>query len=328
MTEQKDETIKMYYPESTKEILTQAVEQNLPVLMVGETGTGKTSFIREIAKQQGRNLTRVNLTGQTGVDDFIGKYLANESGTYWIDGSLTACMKNGDWIVLDEINMALPEILAKMHSLLDDDRKITINEKDGEIVKPHPNFRIFATMNPSDEYAGTKELNRAFLSRFPVIIDVDYSDNEQMILVERTGIEEKIAGQLVELAKEVRSQKMNGKLSTIISTRDLIYCSMLIKMGNKKDNAIRYSILNKFPKDEQGALTQLISIITGGEIKIGRKTIRINGYEDLIKMNEEQTKKIASLQRANRERNAEYERRLTERDKLITELRNPPAKAK
>ncbi len=258
----------MYQQGNLKSILEKAVSLNLPVLLVGETGVGKTAFIRELARENKKDLVRLNLTGQTGIDEFIGKFLANDKGTYWIDGSLTNAMKKGQWIVLDEINMALPEILAKLHSLLDDDRKIVINEKDGEEVYPHDDFRIFATMNPSDEYAGTKELNRAFLSRFPIVLDVDYSDKEKQILMDRTSIDEATADTLVAIGREIRDRKYNGQVSSICSTRDLLYCSQLYMAGVDLSYAIQASILNKFPRDEANALDKMIGVITGNKIKV------------------------------------------------------------
>jgi len=53
-------------------------------------------------------LRRVNLNGATTVDEFLGKLLINEQGTYWSRRSGDA-MLSGDWILLDEINACLPE---------------------------------------------------------------------------------------------------------------------------------------------------------------------------------------------------------------------------
>lgn len=260
--------MKIHIKDEQKRIIEHAIQQNMAILLIGNTGTGKTATIRQLAEDRGIELTRINLTGQTGVDDIIGKYLVNEKGTYWIDGLLTQAMKNGNWVVLDEINMALPEILSKLHSLLDDDRQIVLNEKDGEIVKPKEGFRVFATMNPSDDYAGTKELNLAFLSRFGSVLNFEYADTEGDIIVEQSGIEAETAEMLVGLAKESRQNKKDGKLSYVISTRDLIYCSTLVKQGLPIELAIETSIINKFPLTEQTAVAKLFSLMTDGKITI------------------------------------------------------------
>jgi midasin len=48
--------------------------------------------------------------------------------------------------------------------LLDDNRELFIPEQQTHI-KPHKNFRIFATQNPAS-YSGRKTLSRAFRNRF------------------------------------------------------------------------------------------------------------------------------------------------------------------
>jgi len=250
--------------------------------LVGDTGTGKTTLIRELARESGKDLIRINLTGQTGVDDLIGKHLANKNGTYWIDGLLVDAMKKGRWVVLDEINMALPEILAKLHSLLDDDHQIVLTEKEGEIIHPHPDFRFFATMNPDDEYAGTKELNKAFLSRFPVVLHVNYSEQEEKIIAEQGGVDDVTAKVLVRVAHEIRAAKAKGMLSYTCSTRDIIYCANLIKNGLDRAVAIETSLVNKAVTEERGAISKIIELITSEVIKVDNGQ-QFKSFEDLIK---------------------------------------------
>jgi midasin (ATPase involved in ribosome maturation) len=150
-----------HFKNSVVKAVSIGAEKDMPVLIVGQTGTGKTMLVRELAKQAKRELIRINLTGQTGVDEILGKWLASpERGTFWIDGLLTRAMREGHWVVLDEINMMLPEITARLHSLMDDDKMIVLTEKDGEIVRPHESFRLFATINPSGEYGGFTEGRR------------------------------------------------------------------------------------------------------------------------------------------------------------------------
>jgi midasin len=55
--------------------------------------------------------------------------------------------------------------------LLDDNRELFIPEQQKHI-KPHQNFRIFATQNPSS-YSGRKTLSRAFRNRF---VSISFSD--------------------------------------------------------------------------------------------------------------------------------------------------------
>lgn len=308
MTETKREEIKkfkVYYKKEDRQALEKAIEMNIPALLVGDTGTGKTSMIRDLAIEQKKELIRLNLTGQTGVDEFIGKVMARVNGhgseTYWQDGLLVMAMKIGAWVVLDEINMALPEILSALHSLLDDDRKIILKEKGSSvelktlsqeeldramedvIVRPHQDFRLFATMNPSDDYAGTKELNKAFLSRFGIVLNVDYSDQEVEILTERTGVSGTIASELVMVAKDIRHNRSKSNLTYPCSTRDLISCAELIATGLSKPLAYRSAIINKAPTEERIALEKIIKLVTDTEVRVDSEGVKVTIAEALEK---------------------------------------------
>lgn len=207
-----------------KAVLTVGIEEDMPILLVGETGTGKTSIIREAAIDRKAKWTRFNLTGETTVDDFVGKYELEKGGTIWRDGILLDALKHGKWLIVDEINVALPEILFVLHSLLDDDKMVTVAQHGGEVVKPHKDFRFFATMNPTDEYAGTKELNKAFQSRFNIVLRVDYTKpgTEARIIADKTGIDMGDATKMVDVAVALRQAKKDEKIFYTCSTRDLI----------------------------------------------------------------------------------------------------------
>jgi MoxR-like ATPase len=96
---------------------------------------------------------------------------------------------------------------------MDDDGYVVLNEKDDkEVVHKHPNFRIFATCNPP-EYAGTKEMNKALLSRFTICINSEFPS-------------EKIESEIIEhfLGNNVAKSEM---------------CTKLLKVA--KDTSIRTS---------------------------------------------------------------------------------------
>lgn len=57
------------------ERLTVAVSHREPVLLVGETGTGKTSSIQRLARMGGRRLHVLNLNQQSDSVDLLGGYV-------------------------------------------------------------------------------------------------------------------------------------------------------------------------------------------------------------------------------------------------------------
>ena len=49
---------------------------------------------------------------------------------------------------LDELNLAPTDVLEALNRLLDDNRELVVSQT-GEALRPHPNFMLFATQNPS-----------------------------------------------------------------------------------------------------------------------------------------------------------------------------------
>lgn len=235
-----------------EESLRKAVRLNIPALLIGETGTGKTSLVKKLAQDEKKTVVRVNLNGSTSIDEFVGKYILKNDEMVWIDGVLTTCMRKGHWILVDEINAALPEILFVLHSLLDDERAILLSEKDGELVKSHKDFRFFATMNPVDEYAGTKDLNKALLSRFGVVLKVDYVDytTEVEIVRSRSDIDFDTAKKIVTFAVKTREMKAKEEIFNCMSTRDAIGIALLIKDGESYNSAMNLVFSNKLSNEE------------------------------------------------------------------------------
>ena len=241
-------------------------KSDMPVLIIGETGTGKTSAVRALAGKANKPYRRVNLNGGTTADELVGRILLNKEGTFWADGILTEAMRKGMWIVLDEINAAGADVLFALHSLLDDDRMLVLAENDGEIVRPHEDFRLFATMNPSGDYAGTREMSKALMSRFPLVLTASYpKEREEVdILVERTDIDSSIALALVKVANDCRSAHKQGKMDFPFSTRDLLYISKVAKLlgGKTSDTrkAIRACLLGKCSNEDAMAIVDMVDL--------------------------------------------------------------------
>jgi cobaltochelatase CobS len=256
------------------------IRDNLPVLLMGESGTGKTSAIRYLAHESKRGLRRVNLNGGTTADELVGRLLINDKGTYWVDGILTEAMRAGDFLVLDEINAALPEVLFVLQSIMDDDGYLVLTEKaDKEIVHKHVDFRLFATCNPP-EYAGTKEMNKALLSRFAICINADFptAAKEKEIVKEHLGdtvAESEMCLKLIELAGQTRKAKEIGTADYAINTRDILNTLRLADMVDPME-ALSLAFSNKLDSADNKALKTMARLVlpqTARKARAARRTI-------------------------------------------------------
>ncbi|RDX53520.1 midasin [Lentinus brumalis] len=216
------------YPEDPAEdyIMTPSVETKLidlariiaakrfPVLIEGPTSSGKTSSIEYLAKRSGHRFVRINNHEHTDIQEYIGTYVSDPvtGKLVFKEGLLVRALRQGDWIVLDELNLAPTDVLEALNRLLDDNRELVIPETQ-EVVRPHPHFMLFATQNPPGLYAGRKVLSRAFRNRF---LEVHFEDVPQAeletILCQRCRIAPSYGQRIVSVFRELQKRRQSGRV--------------------------------------------------------------------------------------------------------------------
>lgn len=130
------------------------------------------------------------------------------------------------WVILDELNLAPSEVLEALNRLLDDNRELYLAEIN-ETIKPHENFRLFATQNPAGAYGGRKPLSRAFRNRFVEIHMSDIPEDEMVTILERRcGCPPSHAKLLVKVMKSLRQRRSRAGIfrgkDGLITPRDLL----------------------------------------------------------------------------------------------------------
>ena len=140
-----------------------AIQLKRPILMEGSPGVGKTSLVNAIAKSSGRNLVRINLSEQTDFADLIGTDMPCPESSSGLLGTMAFSIrfKAGDWVLLDELNLASQSVLEGLNACLDHRGMVYIPEIDKSFVCP-PSFRIFAAQNPLQEGGGRKGSQNLF----------------------------------------------------------------------------------------------------------------------------------------------------------------------
>ncbi|KAL1972656.1 hypothetical protein VTN31DRAFT_7070 [Thermomyces dupontii] len=219
-------------------IITPSIEKNLknllrasstrrfPILLQGPTSSGKTSMVEYLAKISGNKCVRINNHEHTDLQEYLGSYVSTEDGTLrYQEGVLVEALRNGYWIVLDELNLAPSDVLEALNRLLDDNRELFLPETQ-EVIRPHANFMLFATQNPAGLYGGRKVLSRAFRNRFLELHFDDIPEDElEIILTERTQIAPSFCRRIVSVYKELSVLRQSTRLfeqkNSFATLRDL-----------------------------------------------------------------------------------------------------------
>ena len=190
------------------------VGQRFPVLIEGPTSTGKTSSVEYLARRTGHRFVRINNHEHTDIQEYLGTYVSDPTTGKLVfqDGLLVRALRRGDWIVLDELNLAPTDVLEALNRLLDDNRELVIPETQ-EVIRPHQNFLLFATQNPPGLYGGRKVLSRAFRNRFLEVYFDDLPQAEvETILCQRCRIAPSYARKIVRVFQELTKRRQSTRV--------------------------------------------------------------------------------------------------------------------
>ncbi len=215
------------------QILNKAYEAGLFVLIIGPKGTGKTSLVRDFAKNKNINLDSINFSLRTRESHLVGTKTLTDGTISFDEGLLIKSMKSGDILYLDEINSAEADVLLRLDEALDDRRQIVLKESTDEVIKAKENWFVVSTINPLS-HSGTKELPPQLLSRFPVRIRLEYPpENIELEIIKKyaSGNHESEMIQAIKLANTLRQAAAVEELFYSPSLRETIAFAKLLDKG-------------------------------------------------------------------------------------------------
>lgn len=240
-----------------------AYKNQLPLLIKGPTGCGKTRFVRHMAARLGLPLYTVACHDDLSASDLIGRHLIGDSGTYWSDGPLTRAVREGAICYLDEIVEARKDTTVVLHPLTDD-RRILPLERTGEILSAPDNFMLVVSYNPGYQNL-LKGMKPSTRQRFiGLSFDFPTPEIETEVLIGESGIDKDIAVKLVSLAGSLRALK-DHDLEEAASTRLLVYAATLIKSGMPLQQACLAAMIEPLTDDEEtlNALAEVVNVTLG-----------------------------------------------------------------
>ncbi|HEY0634714.1 MAG TPA: CbbQ/NirQ/NorQ/GpvN family protein [Gammaproteobacteria bacterium] len=253
-----------YQPQGNEVALFEhAWRHQLPLLIKGPTGCGKTRFINHMAARLGRPVYTVACHDDLTAADLVGRHLIGESGTYWHDGPLTRAVREGAICYLDEVVEARKDTTVVLHPLTDDRRILPI-ERTGELLKAPPEFMLIVSYNPGYQNM-LKGMKPSTRQRFVALrFDYPQPELEQQILMGEAGIDAALAKRLVMLANALRSLK-DHDLEEAASTRLLVYTATLIRGGYDPFEACRAAMVEPLSDDGEttAALMEVVDVTFG-----------------------------------------------------------------
>jgi len=251
--------VPFYKPHGNEvELFEHAFSKQLPLLIKGPTGCGKTRFVTHMAARLKRPLYTVACHDDLTATDLVGRHLINDSGTYWNDGPLTRAVREGGICYLDEVVEARKDTTVVLHPLTDD-RRILPLERTGEILQAPSQFMLVVSYNPGYQnfLKGMKPSTR---QRFVSLrFGFPKPELEQEVVIKETGIDPGMAALLVKLVSALRSLKAHD-LEEVASTRLVVYAASLIKNGFAPVDACRAALVEALTDDEE-TISALMEVI-------------------------------------------------------------------
>jgi midasin len=191
-----------------------AVQLSKPVLLEGSPGAGKTALITSMAEMSRNGLVRINLSEQTDLMDLFGSDLPVEGGNggefKWRDGPFLKAMQDGEWVLLDELNLASQQVLEGLNACLDHRATVYIPELDKHF-SCHPEFRVFAAQNPQSQGGGRKGLPKSFVNRFTLVYVQELKTEDLQIICSSLFpyIDAEICNKMIEFNHQMKVNTMD-----------------------------------------------------------------------------------------------------------------------
>jgi len=255
--------------------------------LCGPTGSGKTSFVKQVAVRLNWGLFSKTGSITMEAQQLIGQFklVSTSPGQppemVWVDGPLVKAARSGGIFLLNEADIVDPGEMSAFNDIIEGG-SIHIDET-GELIKPHPMFRIVVTANSNgtgDEtglYSRVQSQNIAAMDRYVVsVLDYMPEPQERFLLINKfPALADEsmspIVDGMMQLVNDVRSSfkgdNAQARVSLPFSTRSLLRWVRKMQANVGHSSALAYglelSLLRRARREDVVAINEMAAAIFG-----------------------------------------------------------------
>lgn len=240
-----------YMSSSDWSLLIRNIKTHTNTIILGPTGCGKTSCVKEVCDRLGLKLHIFDMGSMIDpISSLLGVHRLKDGKSIFDFSKFSQVIQEPCVILLDEINRSSIGSNNILFPCLDDRRTLSIEIASGDStreIKVHPEVTFIATANIGSEYTGTISMDRALMNRFfPLELGDIPANEEENVLRTRTGISPETAETIVKISNNIRSMALKSELSASVSIRETLMVSSLIADGWSLGNALELIYLPLF----------------------------------------------------------------------------------
>lgn len=275
-----------------------SMEARESIMLVGDKGTGKSSFIQQVMARM--NLPLLAINGGPSLDevDLLGCKTIKDVNVAYVDGILSYAFRKGVPVLIDELCTLKPGVLVAINDILQGDRVVTLkhhgidptldprelqNIEGSMSIVRHPFFRLFATDNTGGKaardarFSGVHTQNSAVRSRFTSFkvvfmrpedevkalwnaVNEGYSEEEQ--------VDRKLLELMVEFAFRFRAAFEQGESFDNISFRELKRWAKKYASYGDLDEAFVDALYTNLEDTDQQLAEELFTETFGRDLRL------------------------------------------------------------
>lgn len=211
------------------------------ILVVGESGYGKTSIAQRFAEKAKMDCIRMNCATIRDPEEWFGYREVIDGDIVFTPSAFINAVTKGNCVVIfDEINRIESWLTNTLFPLLDHDQKTVVYNQE---FKVGPNVLFVGTANIGFKFSGTFAIDEAIKNRFDYVAKISPmpKKHEMKVLVSRIGIDFDEADQIVSIANQIRAKE---DLDVTFSTRETLQVARALKSGLSIRSALQHTIIS------------------------------------------------------------------------------------